>query len=182
MYSTSRPGRFLAVALCAFVLTGCASMKVSSYTERGVDFTRYHTYNWEPAASLSTGDPRLDNNPFFQERVEADVEKQLATRGFEKTTSGTPDLLIRYHASVRQRLDVNGADRDNGPCRGDDCRPYVYDKGGLVLDLVDTRTNRLVWRGWAEGSVDAMIDNQEWMEQKIDEVVARILERLPSRL
>jgi hypothetical protein len=115
--------------------------------------------------------------------VQVDVEKELAIRGFEKTTSGRPDLLIRYHASVRQRLEVNSSTGlNNGDCRTDDCRPYVYDKGALVLDLVDARTNSLVWRGWAEGSVEGTIDNQEWMEQKIDQVVGRILERLPHRL
>ena len=181
MYPTSRMGRFATVAMSAIMLTGCASMKVTSYSKPGIDFTRYQTYDWEAADRLSTGDPRLDNNPFFHERVQADVEKQLATRGFEKTTSGRPDLLIRYHASIRQRLDVNSADPD-GHCRGEDCQPYVYDKGALVLDLVDTRTNSLVWRGWAEGSVEGIIDNQDWMEQKIDEVAARILERLPRRL
>lgn len=183
MRPTPRTGRFAAVAMSAFLLTGCASMKVTSYTGRGIDFAQYHTYNWEAAAPLSTGDPRLDNNPFFQERLQADVEKELAARGFEKTTSGKPDLLIRYHASVRQRLEVNSrTGLDNGDCRTDDCRPYVYDKGALVLDLVDARTSSLVWRGWAEGRVERTIDNQEWMEQKIDDVVARILERLPHRL
>jgi uncharacterized protein DUF4136 len=58
----------------------------------------------------------------------------------------------------------------------------VYDAGTLFVDLVDTRTNRLVWRGWAEGSVDGVIDNQEWMEQRIDHVVTRILQRLPRGL
>jgi hypothetical protein len=58
----------------------------------------------------------------------------------------------------------------------------VYDAGTLLIDLVDARTNRLVWRGWAEGSVDGVIDNQEWMEARIDEAVTRILERLPRRL
>ena len=158
-------------------------MNVSSYVERGVNFTQYLTYNWDPAADqLVTGDPRLDNNPFFHERVQADVEKQLATRGFEKTASGTPDLLLHYHASIKERLDVNGADQQNGYCRRGDCRPYVYEAGTLLLDLIDTHTNRVVWRGWAEGSVDRMIDNQEWMEQKIDDAATRILAGLPRRL
>ena len=45
--------------------------------------------------------------------------------------------------------------------------------------FVDTRTNRVVWRGWAEGSVDGVIDNQQWLEQRVDEAVRRILARLP---
>ena len=51
-----------------------------------------------------------------------------------------------------------------------------------VKGLVGTRTNKLVWRGWAEGSVDGVIDNQEWMEARIDDAVAQILQRLPRRL
>ena len=34
-------------------------------------------------------------------------------------------------------------------------QPYVYEAGTLLLDFVDTRTNRVVWRGWAEGSVES---------------------------
>jgi Domain of unknown function (DUF4136) len=175
--------RFAAVAAASIALTGCAPMRVNSYVERGVDLAQYHTYDWDPAADqLVTGDPRLDDNPFFHERVQADVDRQLATRGFEKTATGVPDLRIHYHVSVRQRLDVNGADRDRGYCRGNDCRPYVYEAGTLLLDLVDTHTSRVVWRGWAEGSVDGLIDDQKWMEQQIDDAVTRILAGIPRRL
>ncbi len=34
----------------------------------------------------------------------------------------------------------------------------------------------------AEGAVNGVIGNQKWMEEKIDEAVTRILERLPRRL
>ena len=180
MHRSPRLGRLAAVAISALTLTGCATMNVSSFVERRIDFTQYHTYNWGPDDQLATGDPRLDNNPFFLERLQTDVEKQLATRGFEKATSGAPELVLHYHASVNQRLDVTGADQKYGYC--DDCKAYVYDAGTLLLDFVDTRTNKLVWRGWAEGSMDGAIDNQEWMEKRIDEAVTRILERLPRRL
>jgi hypothetical protein len=180
MDSLARLERLTALALSALVLTGCASMKVNSYMERGMALGQYHTYGWGPTDTFTTGDPRLDNNPFFQDRVQADVDKALATRGFEKTTSAKPDLLIHYHASVTQQVDVNAADQKYGYC--DDCRPYVFDAGTLTIDFVDTRTNRLVWRGWAEDSLDRVVDHQDWLEQKIDEAVTRILERLPQRL
>jgi Domain of unknown function (DUF4136) len=182
MYSSFRLVRFSAVAIMALSLTGCASMRVMSYVDTGADFTRYQTYNWAPASALSTGDPRLDNNPFFQERVQADIESNLATRGFEKVTLDAPDLLIHYHASVTQRVDVNAVARQRGYCDAGDCQPYVDEKGTLVVDFVDRRTNRLVWRGWAEGAVDGVIDHQQWLEQRIDDAVMRILKRLPSDL
>ena len=180
MYSPLRLARIAALALPAFAVTGCATMIVSSYLARGADIARYQTYSWAPAGSLSTGDPRLDNNPFFHERIHADVDQQLTARGFEKTAANMPDLLIHYHASISQQINLNGADRKSGDC--DDCRPYVFDAGTLLVDLVDARTNKVVWRGWAEDSVDGIIDNQKWMEEKIDEAVRRMMEKLPRRL
>jgi Domain of unknown function (DUF4136) len=171
--------RYAAVAIAALTLAGCASLTVRSYSAPEFNVTPYRTYNWAPSDAVSTGDPRLDSNPFFQKRLQAAVEKQLAARGIEKTASGTPDLLIHHHESVEQRVAVPAVDRDLGDCR--DCRPTIYEAGTLTIDFVDTRTGRLVWRGWAEGAVDGVIDNQEWMEQKIDEAVIRILATCPRR-
>lgn len=178
MYS-SRRGQYAVWALWALLAAGCASMNVSSYAARGMDVTRYRTYNWGPTDGISTGDPRLDNNPFFNERVQAEVERRLAGRGFRKAASETPDVVVHYHASVTQRIDADTIDRERGYGDVEGRRRDVYDAGTLVVDLIDTRTNALVWRGWAEDSVAGAIDNQEWMEAKIDEAVRRIFERLP---
>ena len=180
MYLPQRLGCGAAAVAMTMVLAACASMSVNSYLERGIQFTKYRTYKWGPPDTFSTGDPRLDNNRFFQERVQAEVNEQLVSRGFEQVTSAVPDLLLHYHASVTQQLEPNGADRKYGYC--ENCEPYVYDAGTLVIDLVDARSNRLVWRGWAEGSLMGAIDSQDWMERRIDEAVARILERLPRSL
>ena len=53
--------------------------------------------------------------------------------------------------------------------------------GGSDIDLVDPATSRIVWRGWADETLDGAIDNQRWMEQRIDQAVSKILARLPPR-
>jgi hypothetical protein len=171
------------MALPALALAGCATMNITSHLERGVDFARYRTYAWGPTDARPTGDPRLDSNPFFKDRLEGAVERSLTAKRFEKSTSTTPDLLIHYHANITQRFEVNTVDRDRGYC-SDDCEPTAgeYDEGTLVLDMVDARTNKVVWRGSARGVVNGLIDNQNLMEQKIDEAVLRMLERLPRHL
>jgi hypothetical protein len=167
------------VALSALTASACATMQVSSFVERGADITQYHTYHWAPADTQPTGDPRLDNNEFFRNRLQAQVDQRLGARGFEKSTAPA-DLVVHYHASVAQEINANGVDQPNVLC--DDCEPYVYDAGTIVIDLVDARTSRLVWRGWAEGSIDGAIDDQTFMERRIDEAVTRIMERLPRGL
>jgi hypothetical protein len=168
-----------AAGAAALVLAGCATMGVRSYVQSGADFGRYRTYAWGMEDTFTTGDPRLDNNTFFRNRLRAGVDARLAARGFEQAEAGAADLLLHYHVNITQRIDVNAIDQQYGYC--DDCRPAVYDAGTLTLDLIDARTGRLVWRGWSERSIEGVLDRQEWMEGRIDEAVARILERLPQR-
>ena len=177
-----RLGRSAVVAGSVLTLMGCATLSVNSYLQRGIDVRQYRTFAWGPVDALHTGDPRLDNNEFFDEWVRGDIRAQLAARGYEEITSGAPDLLVHYHANVTQEIDVREVDREYRYCEEADCRPYVYEAGSLLVDLMDPRTNKVVWRGWAKGGIEGVIDNQRWMEERVDEVVARIFESLPRRL
>lgn len=168
--------RLAGLVTLSFVLAGCASSEVRSYTARDVDLRQLRTYDWARDDARSTGDPRLDNNRFFQERVRAAIDEQLAHKGFAKAAS--PDVIVRYRASVIQDVDHRGA-QPNGECQ--ECGPEVYDQGTLFIDLLDAHTDRLVWRGWAKGRIDAVIDDQQWMEEHIDDAVARIMRELPPR-
>jgi hypothetical protein len=176
MFPTLRRGIVAVSLLAGTIVAGCAPIHVNSYAEPGVAF-HFRTYTWAPEDSVSTGDPRLDNNRFFSERVRESVDRELTARGFEKT-SGSPDLLLHYHASITQDIEITATTDHFEHCQN--CGTSVYDAGTLVIDLVDARTARLVWRGWAE-KVDTVIDNQDWMEETIDLAVARIMKRLPPR-
>jgi len=178
-----RTGLTLA-AILATAVTGCATMNVSSHAERGLDITRYRTYDWGPADALPTGDPRLDKDPFFKDHVEGAVEKSMAARGLEWATTGAPDLRIHYHANISERIDIDRVDRDRGYCTGEGCTPPVvsYEAGTLVIDVIDARTNRLIWRGWAQNTVKGMLENQDTMARQIDEAVTRMFERFPRPL
>jgi hypothetical protein len=95
-----------ALFLAAAVTIGCAPIRVSSFVERSAEFTRFHTYGWAPAEPRATEDPRLDNNPFFHDRVRRAVEEGLSAKGLHKSTSPTPDLWMRYHANMSQSFEV----------------------------------------------------------------------------
>ena len=176
------PTRWFGLAGAAGVATtlaGCAPLHVYSFVERGADVSRYRTYDWAVEPPRETGDPRLDSNPFFNDRLHEAVEKELAKRGFEKTDAAVAQLLLHYHVSMKQDIDLGPADPNYGVC--DTCTPTVYDAGTLLIDLMDSRTDKLVWRGWAEGGFDNAIDNQKLMESRIDEAVRKIVEKLPSK-
>jgi hypothetical protein len=181
MYPLQQSGRVAALLMASAVaIAGCAPVRVNSFVTRGTDFTQYRTYAWDSTASQSTGDPRLDNSPFFYDRVRADVEEYMNAKGFERSEPAAADLSVHFHASVHQRIDMSNVDRQYGSCT--DCGPFVYEAGTFVLDLVDTRTKEIVWRGWVESAMDGAIDDQKWMEDRVDTVIARVMEKLPPRL
>jgi hypothetical protein len=176
------PIRTLAcVVAFAFVLGGCATLNVSSHVARGADLSRYVTFAWGPADALPTGDPRLDNNPFFRDFLQGAVERELRARRFVYATDRPADLLLHYHANVNRRIEVNEIDRRYGYC-GPDCPPNVieYDQGTLVVDIVDARTNTLVWRGWAQESMEGVIDDQARLERHVDRAVKKMMARFAA--
>lgn len=161
-------------------MAGCATMNVSSHLDKDVRFADYATYDWGPPDNLPVGDPRLDNNPFFNDYLQGAIEKKMAARGFARAVGATPDLLIHYHASVNQRMDVYAVDQRYGYCYGN-CEPQIvdYEQGTLVVDLVDARTSKVVWRGWAQDAMNGIIDNQQRLEKQVDEGVTKMMMLLP---
>ena len=175
------------VALLGIALSsaGCGAMTVSSHMEHGLDFQEFLTYDWGPPDALPTGDPQLDRNPFFLDHVEGAIEKQLAAKGFRRSDPEVrPDLLVHYHAVITRRLDVNRVDREFGYCFDEECSARVieYKVGTLIVDIIDTRTQRLVWRGWAQDTVAGVLNDEDRLARTIDQAVVAMFMRLPRSL
>ena len=178
-----RPTLGVAMVVSACVVAACAPMRVSSHVDRGLDFTRYRTFDWGPADALPAGDPRLERDAFFQDHIQGAIERNMVARGFERAAAATePDVRVHFHAVIDRRLDVNQVDYQSGYCSRNDCQTGVsdYEEGTLVVDLIDVRTNRLVWRGWARDSVEGVLDNQDRLARKIEEAVRLMFARLPA--
>jgi hypothetical protein len=170
------------MSAAVFALAGCATVRVSSHAERGLSWSQYRTFDWGPADALPVADPRLDRDPDFQDRVQGAIEKQMAAHGFARTSeSAQPDLLVHYHATIAERVDVDAIDRDHGYCVTADCRPRVtrYEAGTLVVDVIDARTSRLIWRGWAQDSLEGVLGNRDRVRHTVDEGVTRMFATFP---
>jgi hypothetical protein len=110
------------------------------------------------------------------------VERQLAVKGFVRTPlAAPPDLRARYHVNFSKRVEMSGGATSAGACSGN-CEPdaYAYEQGTLMVDLMDARTNKVVWSGWSRDNVEGIINNQHRMERAIDRAVAAMFERFPN--
>lgn len=171
-------------------LAGCAAvMSVGSDYDQSTDFSGYHSFAWEMPEPVSTGDPRLDDNPFFDSRVRAAVEKQLAGKGIEPAAGGSPDLLMHYHMFVehRERLDIYRMDKEIDEPHGYsifdkpmEMRVNPYDEGTLLIDAADASDKHIIWRGWAKLDVTDVLDNRDQLDKRIQQAVAKIIKRFPA--
>ena len=172
-----------AIGILVLTASGCATMSVSSHVQPNLDMSHYRTFDWGPADALPTGDPRFDKDPFFQDHMLGEVERHMAARGFARADApADADLVIHYHAVIQTRIDVNRVDRNYGYCYDDACSTRVieYEAGTLVLDVVDRKTNRLIWRGWAQDSVDKMLKDRDHMSAEIARAIDGMFERFPK--
>ena len=93
-----------------------------------------------------------------------------------------PESLRHCHRLELIRIAANQLDSQSGYCSRNDCQTGVseYEEGTLVVDMIDVRTNRLVWRGWARDSVEGVLDNKDRLARKIEDAVRLMFMRLPA--
>lgn len=171
------------VVAVVMAASGCAAaINVSSHRGTNQDWSGYHTFAWAPADALPTSDPRLDDNLVFTDRMHGTVAAGLADRGWSPASTASPDVLIHYHANVSTRLNVARIDQAYGSCPGAACPEGFgeYEAGTIVLDFVDARTQRLIWRGWAQTNLDELLSDSDRMARTIKQAVTRMLDGLPA--
>lgn len=170
------------VGLAPFVLmSACASINTGADFPAGIRLEQYQTFDWGGGDSLPVGDPRLDNNPFYASRVRSAVELELAAKGLRRVTTA-PDLLVHYHASIRQRVDVVRADEARGysfPELRASEKVVEFDEGTLIIDVVEPKGKIILWRGWSQTDVGGLIDDPRAMEKRVRESVRLMMQRFP---
>lgn len=138
------------------------------------DFSRYRTFSIQDG-QLNSKNPAL-NSELVKKRIEAAIERDLAAKGLERGGTGKSDLNVRYHFGSARKAQV---ERYPAGWRGWGTRvvKVPYTEGTLVLDLRDTGTRSLVWRGIARQ--DKSDANK--LQEKLDDMVKKAFDKYPPK-
>jgi hypothetical protein len=112
----------------------------------------------------------------LDKRIKLAVERELAEKGLQRSAGRGADLVIRYHAGMREKVEI-ASDWYGWKQRRRSVSAYRYREGTIVIDFVDPQLQQLVWRGWAIG----VIDKPETAQHRIQEAVGKIMERYPPQ-
>lgn len=177
--ANSRVGPYVGL-LAAIALTGCASIPVNTDFERDVPFASFHSFAWRAPASRPAGSTPVWDSEIFGQRVARAVRRTLVARGYRPAAAGSADFIVTYATTQHQRVrgSTLGFGYWTGPLFFDqDIAVQSYEEGTLILDVLDARTGKVVWRGWSSG----VIDQNHMGSRTVDEVVAAILKNFPPR-
>lgn len=180
------------------ILSSCSSYNYYAVSNKSLG-AEYQTYAWLPE-DKSKASSIYDNDIAADKIVEA-ASAELNKRGF-KLNNRKPDLLVRYTAVVSKeaksynepvyydapgryipRMGVHRgrafyyyAYRDPFPVYvGSEQRTVNVKQGSIMIDLIDRKTKKVIWRGWAEGE----LDNPERAITQLPQVVQNIFKKLP---
>lgn len=164
------PLLFVAVWALATAVLG---IEVKTDFDHHVNFSGYKTYSW---AKVETPDP------LWNDRVKDAVDRELTAKGWTEVASGG-DVSVVAIGTTREKPTLRTFyDGFDGWMWGGfaDATTYVenYTVGTLVIDMFDTRTKKLIWRGSAS---DALSGKPEKDEKKVDKAVGKMFEHFPPR-
>ena len=167
------------------LLAGCSTVDTKADWDTAVDFGQYKTFSIIPAKEVQ--------NRMVRQRVESAIVATLAAKGLTQAGENA-DVLVGAYGSIgsQTQIDTYGYGGYGYGYGG----PWAYGYWGgtgmttttvrevpvgtLVVDLVDAKAKKLVWRGTAS-SVISSSSSPEQMQKKINGAVEKMFYKYPPK-
>jgi hypothetical protein len=175
------------VAVLLLFLAACSTVSVTTDYDPSTSFEQYRTYTFAPSREKIPLSPSTD--AAFRDSLRAN----LAARNIAEVAKDA-DLHVVRHISTKEKVVVYQS--HDWPYRG---LPYgygyyglwasapltytdvsQYTEGTLILDFVDAKTQKLVFRGIATGTVSDPQTNAKRVREAIKEIVEKFPNTVPQ--
>jgi Domain of unknown function (DUF4136) len=179
LMSTQR--RILSLMVIALVCaTASLAQRIKTDYDRSTDFNQYKTFSWERVQT---------QDPLWVDRIKAAVNSTLAAKGWTQVESGgnvsiiamemtqTHQTLNTYYNSFGGGWGWGRRFGGRGDSFGESTTiPDTYRVGSLVVDLFDSSTKNLIWRGSLS---DALSDKSNNNIKNLDKGVVKLFDHFP---
>src|ERR1700712_1928540 len=195
----------LLISIFLVGLIACYSPTANLYQSEktpGIDFKNYKTYAWLPTKDTSF--TKLATKKAVESALAQAVSQQLDMRGM-KFDSLTPDCLFTYSLVLTKTYQLGEApppvyapNSNAGPLPAQNnmyyyvpastanYNPDLYEgsmkvttfrDGTLVIDMIDRKTNKIVWRTNAQGKVNEK--ERQGVRPTVNEIVPVMFKKFP---
>ena len=177
---------FASLALAA----SCSTTHGRFDFDRSATFAVYRSFaivHPAPAGAevpLPEGD--IAKSQLTERRVREAIERELGAKGLAPAPEASAELLVAFNLSSRRATRVvtypdgfiHAWPRRWWRDHWDATYMQLYTEGVLIVDFVDAKTRRLVWRGWTADPLPASGD----MTRVVDHAVGEVFENYPPPL
>ena len=170
-------------ALLLFVVTAGFGMSVKSDYDKNYDFSRLHTFAFKTDRA---GNDPLSTNSIEAGRIQTALSAQLVANGFIQTDQ-SPDFIVAFYSRSKQKTQVESTGFGFGPGFGwgygipyrarwrwgfgPDIWTNTYTQGCVMADVIDPRTNELIWRGVVKDTVNGIGQSEKQANQAARDLV-----------
>jgi hypothetical protein len=151
------------------------AQQVQTDYDKHANFAQYKTYSWKKIKV---------NNQLWEPRIKDAVDSQLAAKGWRRVDDGGDVTLTAIGTTRIQRtLDTfyngfGGGWRWRGFGSTSTTTVHDYQEGTLVVDMFDTQSKQLIWRGDA---ADMVSGNADKNEKKLNKAVEKMFKKFPPQ-
>lgn len=157
----------------------------------GASTKLYRTYSWyQPSPAAEASYDKGFKSDLNDKIIEA-TEAVLQQKGYTKVTAN-PDVLLAYDVSVSVPLEkdkpenfapgfgysyayMSGFRYSYGNSGLPGYRAVdLFKSGTLIIDMVNPKTNQLVWRGWTEGAFNDFNESSGKVQQEVKEILTKL--------
>jgi hypothetical protein len=157
----------LVLAATVLVSTAAIASTTESYFDRSYNFSNIRSFVVQQQEQISTD--KLANNSIWGKLIRETLEGNLRTHGIAQQSDGPADIKVTFSVEVTERLETRFVDYGfpgSGGPYGYGMGPYYgggwggwygggvdvytipYLESRLIVDMVDAKTNQLIWRGF----------------------------------
>lgn len=170
-------------ALMLLVLQSCSTISATSDYDKNADFSAIKSFSIH-----EEGFKNLKVNDIDKSRIREALVQHLTAKGLTQTSS-QGDVIVNVSAYNKDNVDVNYNSYGWGMGWGyggfgmswGTSSPSVnqYKVGSLVVDIVDSKKNTLIWQGIANGIRVEKLDKKQ---ELIDEAMQKVMAKFPPKL
>jgi hypothetical protein len=171
------PKLFSTLVLFLSIATTANAQKVYVDFDHHVTFSNYRTFMW-------ISKPHYRSDPVMDERIVDAINSTLMSKGLQFVPEGG-DIGVAVHVATRERHTVEtfytgfggGWRWHFGSGFGTAFTTMEpYEVGTIVVDLFDTRTKEIVWRGVA---TDSLSEKPEKDTKKLEKAIDKLFRHFP---
>jgi hypothetical protein len=166
---------FASIGVTLLLASASFAQQVKTDYDRSANFSQYKTYSWEKVQT---------QDPLWVDRIKEAVDAALTAKGLTPVESGGDIAIVAMETTQNQRTLNTFYDGFGGGWRwrgfgGMGTATTTVDNykvGTLVVDLFDTHTKTLIWRG---SSSDTLSDKSDKNIKNLDKGVQKMFDHFP---